>query len=248
MQIPVQGGSLNVEVDGPTNAPAVLMWHGAYCTARMWDFVVADLKDDFRLIRLDVRGVGQSTPADDPQTQYTLEQYAEDANIILDTLDVARTHVWSMAWGSRAALAYCALNADRVISAVLNDASIGRADVDAQKIGAKAALEKQIASGIAKFDRPDGWNEHKYPDSVQSALAAAGKFDLAAAVPALTMPLLVATGDHDPNLASSRELAAKAPNATLKVFENVGHGSVLQRPDLTTAAFVEFQAALAAAK
>jgi pimeloyl-ACP methyl ester carboxylesterase len=244
MQIPVQGAILNVEVDGPANVPSVLMWHGAWCTARMWALVVDQLKDDFRLIRLDVRGVGHSTPTEDPDSQYTFEQYAADANIILDTLAIKRTHVWSMAWGSRAALAYCALNPDRVSSAVFNDASIGAADVDAQRTGAKLAVEKQIAAGTAKFARPDGWNEHAHPDAVQPALAAAGKFDLPGAVDKLTMPVLVATGDHDPNLESSRELVDKAPNARLTIFENVGHGSVLQRPDLTAAAFVEFHKSL----
>lgn len=244
MRIPVEGATLNVEVDGAEGAPAVLMWHGAHCTARMWDLVVPKLVDDYQLIRFDVRGVGQSTPAANPEVQYTFEQYADDANAILDKLGVERTHVWSMAWGTRAALAYCALNADRVISAVLNDASIGRADVEAQRAGAIAAVEKQIAAGTQKYPKPDGFNVHAHPDAVQPALAASGKFDLRAAVPKLTMPVLVATGDHDPNLESSRELAALAPNATLKIFENVGHGSVLQRPDLTTEAFLEFQAAL----
>jgi 3-oxoadipate enol-lactonase len=244
VKVPVEGAQLNVEVDGPADAPAVLMWHGAHCTARMWSTVVDELKDRYRLIRLDVRGVGQSTPTEDPDTQYTFEQYADDAIAILDTLGVDKTHVWSMAWGSRAALAFCALHPERVLSAVLNDASIGRADVDAQRAGAIAAVEKQIAAGTPKFPRPEGFNEHAHPDSVQPAMAASGKFDLPAAVPKLSMPVLVATGDHDPNLASSKELVALAPNAKLEVFENVGHGSVMQRPDLTTAAFLEFQASL----
>jgi pimeloyl-ACP methyl ester carboxylesterase len=245
MNIEVSGAVLNVEVDGPTDAPSVLMWHGAGCTLRMWDNVVPIVSKRFRLIRFDVRGMGQSTPAADPDTQYTFEQYASDANAILDQLGIGRTHVWSMAWGSRAALAYCSLHADRVLSAVFNDASIGRADVEAQRAGSIAAVEKQVAAGTATFPRPPGWNLHSTPDAVQPALAAAGKFDLRAAVARLTMPVLVATGDHDPNLDSSRELAGTAPNATLKIFENVGHGSVLQRPDLTSAAFVEFQDSLA---
>lgn len=241
MEFQVEGAGLNIEVDGPEDAPAVLLWHGAWCTLRMWDIVVSKLIDRFRLIRFDVRGVGGSTPTEDPATQYTFEQYAADANRILDAYDVARCHVWSMAWGTRAAIAYCALNASRVISAALYDASIGRADVEEQKRGGKRALELQLALGIERFPRPDGWNVHQFPDAVPAALGAAAKFDLTGAIPHLTMPVLVATGDHDPNLASSRELVAKVPGARLVIFENVGHGSVLQRPDLTTEAFLEFQ-------
>ena len=54
-------------------------------------------------------------------------------------------------------------------------------------------------------------------------------------------PLLVATGDHDPNLASSRELVARIPGARLEVLEQVGHGSVLQRPDLAVQTWLAWQ-------
>jgi len=244
MEFKVEGAILNVEVDGPKNAPTVLLWHGAFCTLRMWDRVVEKLGDRFFLIRFDVRGVGLSSPTADPATQYTFEQYADDANSILDAHDVKRCHIWSMAWGTRAALAYCSLTPDRILSAAFYDASIGRADVEAQRAGGKKALELQIEAGVEPFERPDGWNFHKNPDSVPAALGAAVKFDLSAAVPKLFMPLLVATGDCDPNLSSSRDLASRAANARLVVFQNVGHGSILQRPDLTTDAFLEFQDSL----
>lgn len=241
MEFEVKGAKLNIDVAGPAGKPAVLFWNGAGCTLHMWDFVVSNLNDRFRMIRFDIRGTGASTPTEDPETQYTFEQYAADANQILDAYEVELCHIWSMAWGTRAAIAYCALNRARLISAALFDASIGRADVEAQKRGGKRALELQLAMGIQSFPRPDGWNVHRYPEEVPKALGAATKFDLVSVVPNLTMPVLVATGDHDPNLASSRELVNMLPDARLLVFQNVGHGSVLQRPDLATEAFLEFQ-------
>ncbi|MCP4756506.1 MAG: alpha/beta fold hydrolase [Proteobacteria bacterium] len=245
MEFEVEGARLNVEADGPSGAPALLLWHGAACTLRMWDRVVERLKDRYFSIRFDVRGVGLSSPTADPDTQYTFERYADDANRILDAYGVEKCHVWSMAWGTRAALAYCSLHPERVVSAAFYDASIGRADVAAQRAGGKEALKRQIEAGVEPFERPEGWSFHKHPDSVPAALGAAAKFDLAAVVPKLSMPLLVATGDCDPNLSSSRDLVDRAADARLVVFENVGHGSILQRPDLTTSAFLEFQASLA---
>jgi pimeloyl-ACP methyl ester carboxylesterase len=207
----------------------------------MWDPVVAELKDRYRCFAIDTRGVGQSTAAAD-ESQYSFEQYASDANQVLDAHGVDRCHVWSMAWGSRAALAYCALNADRVISAALYDASIGRADVKAQREGSRRAVQKQEAAGIPRMSPPEGWNVHAQPDEVvNQAMMAAGKFDLPGNVKNLTMPLLIATGDHDPNLTSSRELVDIAPDARLVVMENVGHGSVIQRPDYALEVFLEFQ-------
>lgn len=244
MEFPVDGSTLRVEVDGPGRGPAVLFWNGSGCTLRMWDPVIPRLTDRFRTIRFDVRGVGGSTPAEDPDRQYTFEQYAEDVNLILNAHNVAKCHIWSMAWGTRAAIAYCSLHPSRIISAALFDANTGPADTLAQRTGAERAREKQVAAGIEAFPFPKGWNEHRYPAAVPTAMAAAAVFKLSEAVPRLTMPVLVATGDHDPNLEPSRELAAQLANARLVVMENVGHGSVLQRPDLTTQIFLDFQASL----
>ncbi len=244
MKFNVNGAILNIEVDGPRAAPAILTWNGAMCTLRMWDPVVTRLRDRYRIVRIDTRGIGQSTATAVPEKEYTLEQYAEDANRVLDDLGIDRCHVWSMAWGSRAALAYCSLYPARVLSAALFDANSGPADVPAQREGSRRALERQQAAGIDRFIAPAGWNVHADPAAAQASIAAAGKFDLKGAVPRLTMPVLVATGDHDPNLEPSREIVSRAPNARLVVMTNVGHGSVIQRPDLTTDLFLDFQASL----
>ena len=198
------------------------------------------LLDRYRLIRFDVRGIGESTPS----ASYNFETYADDANRLLDSAGVTLCHVWSMAWGSRAAIAYCSLFPERVISAALFDASCGPVDGKAQREGASKAVAAQQKSGIELFPLPDGFNSHQYPDAVEAATTVAGKFDQYGALANLTMPVLVATGDHDPNLEYSREIVERVPGARLVVMENVGHGSVLQRPDLTTRVFLEFQDSL----
>ena len=241
--ITVNGATLHAEADGAEDVPAVLLWSGARCTVRMWDRVVPRLTERFRAIRFDVRGTGSSSPAAD-SSQYALDVYAKDANRVLDAFGVAHCHIWGMAWGSRAALAYCLLHPERALSVALYDASIATPDPDAQREGARRALERQTAAGIPRFDRPAGWREHAHPDAVPAAMAAAARFDFEGAPPRVNAPMLVATGDHDPNLPSSRDIAASAPNAQLVVFEHVGHGSVLQRPDLAVETFLDFHRGL----
>ena len=147
MKIEAAGATLHVEVDGPVDAPAVLLWNGAGCTTHMWDLVIPRLDDKLRVIRFDIRGTGQSIPATDP-SQFTFERYALDADAILDELGIERTYIWSLAWGSRAALAYASWRAEHVVRLALFDASIGAADVKAQAAGHTEALTKQEASGI----------------------------------------------------------------------------------------------------
>ena len=151
MEIEVSGALIHYEEDGSKESPAVLLWNGASCTLRMWDFVVKELKDEYRFIRFDVRGTGSSIYQDPDSNLFSLDQYNEDANRILEQLQIDKVIVWSMAWGSRAAIAYCSKNVGRVNNAVLHDASIAKADQTAQKEVAKAAVEKQISQGIKKI-------------------------------------------------------------------------------------------------
>lgn len=239
-RIDVGGATLHVEVDGAEGAPAILLWNGAACTTHMWDLVVPKLADRFRVIRFDVRGTGQSTPSASDD-QYTFETYSEDAIKILKHFGYEETIVWSMAWGSRAAVAYAALHPERVQLLALYDASVGRADVKAQAEGRERAFKAQQEAGIPLIDRPDGWNDNRDEVEMRMALSAARAFEnLAEQLPKITVPTLVCTGDCDPNLASSRRIVEDISDATLEVMENVGHGSVLQRPDLTTEIFLNF--------
>jgi 3-oxoadipate enol-lactonase len=239
-RIDVGGATLHAEVDGPEGAPAILMWNGAADTTRMWDLVVPRLADRFRVIRFDVRGTGQSTPSES-DSQYTLEQYSKDAITLLQHFGYERSIIWSMAWGSRAAIAYAGLHPERVQLLALYDASVGPADVLAQDEGREQALEAQQEAGIPLVDRPPGWNHHLNRVDMRKSLAATSKFEnLAGQLPKITAPTLVCSGDFDPNLESSRRIAEQIPDARLEIMKNVGHGSVLQRPDLTTKIFLDF--------
>ena len=244
MQIEVEGATLNYEISGDTSNPALVLWHGAGCSLRMWDTVLKDLKDSFFCIAFDIRGAGQSLAKAGPFDQFTFEQYSKDVNFILKELDIKKLHVWSMAWGTRAAIAYCSLNPEKILSAVFSDASIGVADIKAQKEGVKKALSIQEKAGVPRFDLPLGWNEHHDYDTAQLSLSAASKFHLSHVIESLKMPIMIMTGDHDPNLQSSIEILLRLPAAEFKLLEGVGHGSILQRPDLTIDNFIEFHTSL----
>jgi len=244
MQIEVEGATLNYEISGDSSNPALVLWHGAGCTLRMWDTALKNLKDRFFCIAFDVRGAGESIVGVGPSDPFTFEQYSKDINAILEELEVQKLHLWSMAWGTRAAIAYCLLNPEKVLSAVFSDASVGIADIAAQKEGVKKSLSIQDESGMSRFDLPLGWNKHRDPETAQLSLSAASKFNLSEAIEDLKMPIMLMTGDHDPNLKSSKEMLQRLPSASLKILEGVGHGSVLHRPDLTVTNFVEFHASL----
>ena len=240
MELELDHAKLNFVTKGNQNNPPLVLWHGAGCTLKMWDLVTKELQKSFYTIAFDIRGVGKSINLTQDNESYTFERYSKDLNKILEFLDVERFHIWSMAWGTRAAIAYSSLHADRVISAVFSDASIGKADVEDQKAGLKDALALQDKSGIKRYAMPEGWNEHLNTESARLSLGAASKFDLKKAFAKLSFPFLIMTGDHDPNLTSSKDMLNQSDTGELRVLKNVGHGSVLQRPDLTVKNFLDW--------
>ena len=240
MEIEVDGAALHVEVDGDEAKPALLLWPPGRCTVRVWDHLVPRLTHRFRVVRIDIRGLGRSSPASDPDTQYTFEQYAKDACDVLDHLGIESCHVWSQSWGSRPAMVFCAFHPERVVSAALYAANTDQPDVPAQREGTRRAAAMRRERGIESGPPPAGFGEHRNPEAAGEATGALRKFDLSTVVDKLAMPVLIGTGSDDPNLVSSRVIAATAPNAKLVVLECVGHNGILEHPELALDTFLEF--------
>ena len=237
MEVELDKAKLNFETHGSFSNPPLILWHGAGCTLRMWDNVIGALENYFFVVSFDIRGAGKSINFDKDPDSYSFETYSEDLNKILELLGIEKFHIWSMAWGTRAALAYSSLFPQKIFSAVFNDASIGKADLEGQKSGLRDALKKQDEAGLRRHDMPLGWNEHINKGNAQLSLSAASKFDFKNVIEEINFPFLVMTGDHDPNLCSSKNIVKKSSTGQIRILEGVGHGSILQRPDLALEVF-----------
>lgn len=236
-RIAAVGAELHVEVDG--EGPALVLVNGAALTTRQWDGVIERLAAGHTVVRHDVRGTGSSSPG--PPDQYTFEQYARDIVAVVDQLGLDEFDLWGMAWGARVALVTAAQYADRVRRLVLSDFSIDPADVDAQQRGAEEAKAVRAAAGIVDPPVPQGVRDHLDPDAMRAAMMAALLHpDLLPFVEQVRAPTLVATGDHDPNLASSRRALPAFATARLVELDVTGHGSVLHRPDVVTDVVLQF--------
>ncbi|MDL5156787.1 alpha/beta fold hydrolase [Actinomycetospora termitidis] len=84
------GVRLHVAVDGPVDAPAVLLLHGFPQTHLMWRHVAADLARDHRVIAPDLRGYGASDKPADSGTTYAKRTMAADVVAVARHLGVER--------------------------------------------------------------------------------------------------------------------------------------------------------------
>ena len=112
MQVTVRELVFDVVVDGPQDAPAVLLLHGFPQSAHCWRLVRPWL-NDFRVIAPDQRGYSPGARPDDVEA-YRVPHLAQDAVDLLDALDIATAHVVGHDWGAATAWQVAARHADRV--------------------------------------------------------------------------------------------------------------------------------------
>ena len=96
-QIEVDDGcKINVEVEGPAGAPALMLSNSLGTDLHMWDAQVPELSKHFRVIRYDRRGHGQSGV---PAGPYSMERFGRDVIAVLDALDIEKTNWCGLSMG-----------------------------------------------------------------------------------------------------------------------------------------------------
>lgn len=95
MKIKSNGIEMNVTVEGPENAPVVVMSHSLASSHRMWD-VQMPVLSGYRVYRFDTRGHGDTDAPDGP---YNLDMMADDARGLLDALGLEKVHFVGLSMG-----------------------------------------------------------------------------------------------------------------------------------------------------
>lgn len=101
MQIAAGGFVLDVLVEGPADAPVVLLLHGFPQTAHCWRHVVP-LLPGFQVVAPTQRGYSPGARPDEVD-DYRLPLLVGDALGVLDALEVDRAHVVGHDWGAAVA-------------------------------------------------------------------------------------------------------------------------------------------------
>lgn len=94
------GAEIAVLVDGPDDAPAVLLLQGQSNSHHWWDTVRPDVATTFRTISFDYRGTGRTRSDLGP---WSTSLFAQDAAHVLDALEMASAHVYGTSMGGRVA-------------------------------------------------------------------------------------------------------------------------------------------------
>jgi len=95
MKVSSNGIEMNYTVEGPEDAPVVVMSHSLASSHRMWDLQMPVLSD-YRVYRFDTRGHGDT---DAPEGPYDLDMLVDDAKGLLDALGLDKVHFVGLSMG-----------------------------------------------------------------------------------------------------------------------------------------------------
>lgn len=250
--------ALNVAVDGEANAPALLLAHPLGAALHVWDGLVPALAKQFRVIRYDARGHGQSSV---PPGPYALADLAGDALAVLDALGVEKAHVLGQSMGG-AIGQWLAIHApQRLKKLILANTSAHFPDPAGWNARIRSARDKgmaELAPAVTQrwltapfraaqpevAARIEAMLRASPPEGYAATCSALRDLDLRDAIlRAAPVPALVIVGDSDASSPPERgaALAAALPGARLATLQ-AAHLSSVERPAEFLGAVTEFLA------
>jgi len=125
---------LSLIIDGVNNSEVVLLLHGGPGVPDYLNKIGDFLKKDFKVIRFDQRGVGNSIALNN---QYDIKYYLDDINEILEFIKVEKIHIFGHSWGGLLAQIYTSQYPNKIKSLFLCSPSSGSGDV-------WKAMEKEV--------------------------------------------------------------------------------------------------------
>lgn len=118
MKIRTKDHAIYYELDGKVGAPVVVLSHALAATSAMWEAQVSALEKSYRVLSYDIRGHGQSGS---PTGSFCLDQLADDAQLLLDALELGQVHWVGSCLGGIIGQVLALRPSNRIASLVLAD-------------------------------------------------------------------------------------------------------------------------------
>lgn len=151
MDIPSRFGRTHLVVNGPNDAPPLVLFHCFFTSLTVWAYNIADLSREYRVYALDMMGQpGKSIP-DQPISNR--HEMAEWVTALLDALAISQTDVVGYSYGGFAALNYAILAPDRLNKLILLSPAGGFVPLKTQFYlrGMLNSLVPSIVPGLSHF-------------------------------------------------------------------------------------------------
>jgi 3-oxoadipate enol-lactonase len=236
-------------LDGPPDAPALVLAGSLGTTADMWQPQLATLGRSWRVVRYDQRGHGGSPV---PAGPYRIDELGEDLLALLDRLRLGRVDVAGLSLGGMAGMWLAAHAADRVhrLALLCTSARLGPPETWQERAatvrahGTAAIADMMMGRWFtAGFGRRNpgvvAWARQMLTgipaEGYAGCCEAIAAMDLEPQVGRIHAPTLVVAGSSDPAtpVEHAERIVAGVPGARLAVVD-AAHLANVEQPELVT--------------
>ncbi|MEQ8493113.1 MAG: 3-oxoadipate enol-lactonase [Gammaproteobacteria bacterium] len=253
--------ALNITVEGPADAPAIVFSNSLGANLSMWEPQAAHFRERFRVVRYDQRGLGLSEV---PQGPYSFTGLVEDVVALADALGLERFHFVGLSMGGMTALGLALTYPQRLLSVTPANCVAGFG-ADARRnweeriaTVTQGGLEPLLESTLERwFTAPTRAARPAQMQAVREMVAATPVqgyvgccgalegLDYDGRLEAITTPTLFIAGSEDPSTTASAMRAMHARVAGSRYVElPAAHVSNLECPDAFNDALDDFFATL----
>jgi 3-oxoadipate enol-lactonase len=249
--IQANGCPIHVEVEGPDNAPVLMLSNSLGTDLHMWDAQVPAFTQHFRLVRYDRRGHGRSGA---PPGPYSIEMLGRDVLAVLDGLGIRKTNWCGLSMGGMVGM-WLATNApERIDRLVLSNTTARFASKDpwnerikiVREKGMDALVDLTMERWFTKEFRERA--DHKVkpvrdtlrrtpPQGYIGCCEAIRDMDQGDTIGVITAPTLIIAGRHDPatNVEAAEFIRDRIKGSKVAVLE-AAHISNIEQPEAYTSA------------
>lgn len=251
-------GELNYRLEGPVDAPVLVLSNSLGTTHEMWDAQVPAFSEHFRVLRYDTRGHGGSAVTAGP---YSIEQLGRDVLGLADALGIDRFAFCGLSMGGLIGQWLGIHAGERLTRLVVcnTGAKIGTDEVWDERIntvleGGEQAMRDMRDASAARWFTPDFAAQHPVevaritqmiastsPAGYAANCAAVRDADYREQLGAIKMPTLIVCGSQDPVTTPEhgRFIQARVEGAELVEFE-AAHLSNVEAGDAFTQRVLAF--------
>ncbi|MEZ5657176.1 MAG: 3-oxoadipate enol-lactonase [Burkholderiaceae bacterium] len=257
-RVAVNGTELNTLIEGPADAPWLVLSNSLGSNLHMWDAQIPWLTRHFRVLRYDTRGHGASAT---PPGPYRFEDLVADVIALMDLNRIDKAHFMGLSMGGMTALGLALAHAERfkglICCAARADGPPGFAamwderiaQVRAQGMGGlvQGTLERWLTEGFrqrqpAQTERIGQMIRNTDPAGYVGCAQAIQQLDYLRHLEKVSVPMLYVGGEVDAGAMPDvmQAMADRTPGGIYRMIPDAAHIVNIDNQDAFDAAIAPF--------